>query len=335
MSDGPNRWEVAAPLPLYSWGRQWNVRADPIERTPHDPMRSTSTAPIDSEEPINNSSIAAASRSESEASGPSKASGPLEFDFISSEAPIDTFEIDAANSLISEISGSSRPNGLKLRPGQSLADRSSTAMEQLQVTAAQAADCRRAELGNGPGTLDGAEADTAQEISERLKTLEPNLSRSHRYPAKFWPMLGLSVGTAGSVCLVLLMHLGETKPVVIATADPGTRSTPTAEDASLDQQLLDKSLSAQRILAERKAPASQTGKVSVDEPVGSSPAAMDPASARSVAGTPMAPPAGSDKRDPKRRCGWICGTVSSGERPFPNEFRGRRSSGVAVGGYQH
>jgi len=162
-------------------------------------------------------------------------------------------------------------------------------MEQLQVTAAQAADCRRAELGNGPGTLDGAEADTAQEISERLKTLEPNLSRSHRYPAKFWPMLGLSVGTAGSVCLVLLMHLGETKPVVIATADPGTRSTPTAEDAPLDQQLLAKSLSAQRILAERKAPASQTGKVSVDEPVGSSPAAMDPASARSVAGTPMAP----------------------------------------------
>ena len=47
MSDGPNRWEVAAPLPLYSWGRQWNVRADPIERTPHDPMRSTSTAPIE------------------------------------------------------------------------------------------------------------------------------------------------------------------------------------------------------------------------------------------------------------------------------------------------
>src|SRR5437763_1703171 len=85
-------------------------------------------------------------------------------------------------------------------------------------------------------------------------------------------------------------HLGETKPVVIATADPGTRSTPTAEDAPLDQQLLGKSLSAQRILAERKAPASQTGKVSVDEPVGSSPAAMDPASARSVAGTPMAPP---------------------------------------------
>ena len=52
-------------------------------------------------------------------------------------------------------------------------------------------------------------------------------------------------------------------------------SAPTADDASLDQQLLDKSLSAQRILAERKAPASQTGKVSVDEPVGSSPAAMD------------------------------------------------------------
>src|SRR5204862_8154647 len=77
---------------------------------------------------------------------------------------------------------------------------------------------------------------------------------------------------------------------LIATADPGTRPTPTPEDASLDQQLLDKSFSAQRILAERQAPASQTGKVSVDEPVGSSPAAIDPASARSVAGTPMAPP---------------------------------------------